>query len=107
MVYLLLGVAIVLEVIGTSLLRATDGFTRLLPSLGVVIGYGGAALLLSHVVKHLPVGVTYAIWSAVGTALVVTIGVTVLGDRFTPAVGLGLVMVVAGVVVLNLSGSTH
>lgn len=105
MTYVLLLAAIVAEVIGTSLLRATEGFTRFWPSLGCVVGYGVAAVLLAQVVKEMPVGVAYAIWSAVGTALIVAVGVLLLGDRLTPPTVAGLTLVVAGVVVLNLSGA--
>jgi len=103
--YALLVLAIVSEVVGTSLLRSTEGFTRLGPTLGCLGAYAFAVLLLSRIVRDLPVGVTYAIWSGVGTVLVVAISVTVLGDALTWQVGVGVAMVVGGVVLLNLSGS--
>jgi len=107
MPYVFLALAIVAEVFGTSLLRATEGFTRFWPSVGVLVGYGTAAVLLTRVVQHLSVGVTYAIWSAVGTALIVAIATLFLGDQFTPAVAVGLLLVVSGVVVLNVLGPGH
>jgi len=102
-VYLYLLAAIVLEVVGTSLLRSTESFSRLWPTVGCLTSYAIAFLLLSRVVSELPVGVTYAVWSGLGTVLVVAIGVTLLGDPFTWRIGLGLVLVVTGVIVLNLS----
>jgi small multidrug resistance pump len=103
--YLLLLGAIVLEVTGTSLLRSTDGFTRPWPTLACLVSYAGAFWLLSRIVQDLSVGVAYALWSGIGTLLVVTIGVTVLGDPFTWRAGIGIGLVVAGVVVLNLGGA--
>lgn len=103
--YVLLALAIASEVVGTSLLRSAEGFTRLWPTLGCLGAYAFAILLLSRVVRDLPVGVTYAIWSGVGTVLVVAISVTFLGDAFTWQVGTGVTLVVAGVVLLNLAGS--
>lgn len=105
MVYVLLLCAIALEVVGTSLLRSTDGFTRPLPTLGCLGSYAAAFWMLSHVVQELPVGVTYAIWSGVGTVMVVGIAVTLLDDPMTWQVGVGVALVVSGVVLLNLSGA--
>ncbi|GAA1928079.1 multidrug efflux SMR transporter Mmr [Nocardioides lentus] len=104
MVYLWLLGAIVLEVLGTSLLRSTEGFSRLWPTVGCLGSYAVAFLLLSRVVQELPVGVTYALWSGIGTVLVVAVAVTVLGDPVTWQTGLGIGLVISGVVVLNLSG---
>ncbi|GAA5155902.1 multidrug efflux SMR transporter Mmr [Nocardioides marinquilinus] len=105
MAYLLLLGAIVLEVIGTSLLRSTEGFTRLWPTVACLLAYVAAFLLLSRIVQELPIGVTYALWSGIGTLLIVTVGVTLLGDPFTWRAGVGIGLIVAGVVVLNLGGA--
>lgn len=105
MVYLLLVGAVALEVLGTSLLRSTEGFTRWWPTVGCLGSHGVAFLLLSRVVQELPVGVTYALWSGIGTVLVVAIAVTVLGDPLTWQTGVGIGLVVSGVVVLNLTGA--
>ena len=105
MIYLLLLAAIVLEVAGTSLLRSTDGFTRLWPTLGCLGSYAAAFWLLSRVVQEVPVGVAYALWAGIGTLLVVAVSVTLLGDPLTWQVGVGVALVVAGVVLLNLSGA--
>ncbi|MDN5743607.1 MAG: multidrug efflux SMR transporter [Nocardioidaceae bacterium] len=103
MPYLLLVTAILAEVFGTSLLRSTEGFSRLWPTVACLSSYAVAILLLSRVVQDLPVGVAYALWSGIGTVLVVAIAVTVLGDPLTWQLGLGIGLVVAGVVLLNLN----
>jgi len=102
MSYFYLAIAIVSEVAATSALKASEGFTRLVPSIVVVIGYGVAFYFLSLVLRTIPVGVAYAIWSGVGITLLTLIGWIAFRQRLdAPAlVGIGLIM--AGVVVLNL-----
>lgn len=104
--WLYLGVAIVSEVIATSALKAAEGFTRPLPSLVVVIGYGIAFYCLSVVLRTLPLGITYAIWSGVGVALVALAGWLLYGQSLDLAAVLGLTLIVAGVIVLNLFSKT-
>lgn len=100
--FFLLGTAIIAEVIATSALRAADGFSRLLPSLVVVIGYGMAFYCLSLTLKLLPVGIVYAIWSGAGIVLVTLIGMFVFKQwPDWPAV-LGLALIIAGVLTLNV-----
>ncbi|MFI6330335.1 DMT family transporter [Micromonospora chersina] len=106
MAYLFLLGAITAEVIGTSLLKATDGFTRLWPTLGVAVAYLSSFGLLSLTVRDVPVGVAYAIWSGLGTAAIMAIGAAFLGEPLTVAKVAGAGLVIAGVVVLNLGG-TH
>ncbi len=104
-VALLLSLAIVTEVAATISLRYSDGFTNLLPSIAVVVGYGISFWLLALVLREMSVGSTYAIWSAVGTALVATFGMIALGEAAT-ALKLGsLGLIIVGVVGLNLAGS--
>ena len=93
--YLYLGIAVAAEVIATSALKASDGFTRLLPSLVVVVGYGIAFYFLSLVLKTVPVGVAYAIWSGAGIVLIGLIGWLVLKQPLDlPAMlGMGLIVV--------------
>lgn len=107
MPYVLLAVAIVAEVIATSVLPRTNGFTLVLPSVLVVAGYGVAALLLAQVVKSMPVGVAYAIWAGVGTLTVVVIGATFLGQPVSLWQAAGITLVVVGVVLINLGGQAH
>jgi small multidrug resistance pump len=107
MPYLLLAAAIALEVMATINLRLSDGFTRLVPSILVVLGYLGAFGLLSQVLKAgIPVGVAYGIWAAAGVALVAIIGAVFLGDGLTPVQISGIALVVAGVLALEL-GAGH
>jgi small multidrug resistance pump len=103
--YLFLLGAISAEVIGTSLLKATHGFTRLWPTLGLVTAYITAFLLLAQAVKTIPVGVAYAMWSGLGTAAIVAIGAAFLGEPLSLVKVLGVGLVVAGVVILNLGGA--
>jgi small multidrug resistance pump len=104
--YLYLMVAIVFEVIGTSALKATAGFTRLLPSLIVVAGYGIAFYFLALALKTIPVGVAYAIWSGVGVALITLIGWLVFKQRLDGPALAGIFLIVAGVVVIRFYSSS-
>ncbi|ABB08296.1 MULTISPECIES: multidrug efflux SMR transporter [Burkholderia] len=100
--YAWLAIAIVAEVIGTSALRAADGFTRLWPSLLVVAGYGIAFYCLSLTLRTMPVGIIYAVWSGAGIVLITLVAMLLYRQvPDLPAV-IGLGLIVAGVVVLNL-----
>jgi small multidrug resistance pump len=101
MPYLYLAIAIVCEVIGTSALKATEGFTRLAPSAIVVVGYGVSFYFLSLALKAIPVGVAYAVWSGVGVALITLIGWLAFGQRLDAPALAGIVLIVAGVVVIR------
>jgi small multidrug resistance pump len=103
MAYLLLAIAIVSEVVATSALKASDGFTRLGPSLVTVFGYGIAFYCLSLVLRSIPVGVAYAIWSGVGIALITAIGWLAFGQRLDGVTLLGIALIVAGVLVIQLA----
>ncbi|WP_425495754.1 DMT family transporter [Paraburkholderia hayleyella] len=100
--YLLLVFAIVAEVLATSALRASEGFSRLLPTSIVIVGYGLAFYCLSLTLKSIPVGIVYAIWSGVGIVLI-TLVAAVLYRQVPdwPAI-IGLALIIAGVIVLNL-----
>ncbi|MBB5828847.1 DMT family transporter [Micromonospora carbonacea] len=106
MAYLFLVLAIASEVVGTSLLKATHGFTRLWPTLGLAVAYLAAFGLLSLAVRDIPVGVAYAMWSGLGTAAIVAVGAAFLGEPLSVTKVVGVALVIAGVVVLNLGG-TH
>jgi small multidrug resistance pump len=95
-------IAIVAEVIGTSFLKASAGFTKPLPSLMVVLGYGTAFYFLSLTLTTIPVGVAYAVWSGVGVTLIASIGWLFLGQKLDAGAIAGMGLIVAGVVVLNL-----
>ncbi|MGF1621310.1 MAG: DMT family transporter [Rhodomicrobiaceae bacterium] len=101
MAYVYLIVAIIAEVIGTSSLKASEGFTRLAPSLVVVAGFGVAFFFLSLTLRTIPIGVAYAIWSGFGTALIVLIGA--VSFKQVPDLGalVGIGLIVAGVIVIK------
>jgi small multidrug resistance pump len=106
MQWFLLALAIVSEVIGTSALKATEGFTRLGPSVLVVAGYAIAFYCLSLVLRTIPVGVAYAIWAGSGVALVALVGWIMFGQRLDWAALLGIALIVAGVVVIQVYSKT-
>ncbi|MBX6393524.1 MAG: QacE family quaternary ammonium compound efflux SMR transporter [Burkholderiales bacterium] len=100
--WLYLAAAIVAEVVATSALKASAGFTRLLPSLIVVAGYGIAFYLLALALRTIPVGVAYAVWSGAGIVLISIAGWLLFGQRLDGPALLGIALIVAGVLVLHL-----
>ncbi|WP_442856848.1 DMT family transporter [Burkholderia sp. lig30] len=100
--YAWLAIAIVAEVIGTSALRAADGFTRLGPSLIVVAGYAAAFYCLSVTLKTMPVGIIYAVWSGAGIVLITLVAMLLYRQVPDVPAMIGLSLIIAGVVVLNL-----
>ncbi len=106
MTYFYLFLAIVAEVIATSSLKAADGFTKLGPSLLVVIGYFAAFFLLSLVLRSMTVGIAYAIWSGVGIVLLALVGAVAFREiPDTPAV-IGMGLIIAGVIVIHAFSQT-
>ncbi len=103
--FLLLGVAIVIEVGATALLPKAEGFTN--PGWAAVVlgGYAFSIWLLTLVVKEMPVSVAYAVWAGAGTALVAVVGLLFLGEHLSWVKAVSLAMIVAGVVGLNLAGA--
>lgn len=99
---LYLAVAIVSEVIATSALKASDAFTKPLPLVVVALGYGVAFFFLSLTLRTIPVGVAYAIWSGVGIVLITLIGVLWFRQPLDIPGGIGLGLIVAGVITVNL-----
>jgi small multidrug resistance pump len=97
-----LSIAILAEVMATSALKASSGFSQLLPSLVVVAGYGIAFYCLSLALRHVPLGIAYAIWSGAGTALITLIGMVLYKQKLDAAALLGIGLIIAGVLVLNL-----
>lgn len=104
--YLYLLAAILAEVAGTSALQASQQFTRTLPSVIVVVGYAAAFYFLSFTLKTIPVGVAYAIWSGLGIVLIGAIGWVLFGQKIDLAGALGMAMIIAGIVVIQLFSST-
>jgi len=105
--YLFLAVAIVSEIFATSMLKASKSFTQLYPSIATIIGFGIAFYSLSLSLQQLKLGVAYAIWSGVGTAITAIVGVVVWKETASWLTVTGIVLIIAGVVVLNLKGAAH
>jgi small multidrug resistance pump len=104
--YAWLGLAIVAEVIATSALKASDGFTRLWPSVITVAGYGIAFYALSLTLRTLPTGIAYAIWSGVGIVLISAIGWVWFRQALDLPAMVGMGLIIAGVLVVNLFSKT-
>jgi len=105
---LALVLAIVAETIGTTALQASQQFTRLMPSIVVVLAYGTSFYLLALALRAIPVGIAYAIWSGLGMVLIALIGVALFGQRLDGPAMLGIALILAGVLVINLfSGTTR
>jgi small multidrug resistance pump len=100
--YLFLAIAIVAEVIATSALKASQGFSQLLPSILVAVGYGVAFYFLSLTLRTIPVGIAYAIWSGAGIVLVSLIGFALYGQKLDVWAIVGIGLIIAGVMVINL-----
>lgn len=102
-------IAIVSEVIATSALKESEGFSKFYPSLIVILGYGTAFYFLSLTLRSMPVGVAYAVWSGVGVLLVTLVGLFVFGQRIDGPGWLGIALITSGVLVLNLlsKSSSH
>jgi multidrug transporter EmrE-like cation transporter len=100
--WLLLGIAIVAETIATSALKSSEGFSKLGPSALVLAGYGVAFYFLSLTLRSMPIGIAYAVWSGVGIVLITVVGWAVFGQKLDPPALLGMGLIVAGVVVMNV-----
>lgn len=107
--WIFLSAAIVAEVIATSSLKASEGFTRLWPSLIVVVGYAAAFYLLALTLRTIPVGVTYAVWSGAGVVLVTLVAWLIYGQKLDLPTLIGIAFIVTGVMILNLfsKAGTH
>lgn len=105
--WLTLMAAIVCEVIGTSNLKLSDGFTVLLPSALVIVFYATSFYLFSLALREIDVGVAYAVWSGLGTALIATLGVVFFREQMSPERAFWLSCIIAGVVGLHMTGSGH
>jgi small multidrug resistance pump len=105
-IYLYLLVAILCEVLATSALKATDGFTRLWPSVLTLFGYGIAFYFLSLPLRTIPVGVVYAVWSGAGIVLIAAFAWVYYGQVLDMPALLGIGLIVAGVLVVNLFSKT-
>jgi small multidrug resistance pump len=102
MKWVYLATAIVAEIIATSALKASDGFSRPWPAVLTVAGYGVSFYFLSLTLREIPMGVAYAIWSGVGIALISLIGALFFDQRLDAPAVLGMALIVAGVIVMNV-----
>ena len=102
--YSALTIAILAEVFATTMLKLSEGLSNVLPTIGVLIGFSISFYALSVALKTLSLGLAYAIWSGVGTALTAVIGILLWGELFSILKLLGLILIISGVVLLNLSG---
>ena len=105
--YILLMVSIILEITATGSLKATEGFTRWVPSFISVIAISGCMFLMSHVMKILPVGITYATWSGVGIVALTLVGIIKYKQVPNSATIFGLALIVIGVVIVNVMNNTN
>ena len=106
MAYLILFFAVLAETIGTTALQASQQFTRLVPSVIVVVAYSVSFLLLGWALKFLPVGIAYAIWSGLGIVLIAIIGFLVFSQRLDLPAVLGMAMILGGILVIHLFSNT-
>ncbi len=104
--WLMLAIAICAEVIATTSLKYAEGFTKPWPTLAVALGYGVSFFLLSLILKTIPVSITYAVWSGAGVALVTLLGWLWLGQKLDAGALIGIGLIVAGVVVINVFSKT-
>ena len=107
MAWVLLSIAICAEIVGTLSLKASDGLSKLWPSLGVLAGYATAFTLMATALKKLDVGVTYAIWSGVGIVGAAVGGLIFFDQQLSKMTILGMAIIIAGVVIMNLGGAAH
>lgn len=105
--YLYLIIAIIFEVTGTTLMKVSNGFSLLLPSIGIFVAYALSFMFLSFTLKTLEVGVAYAIWSALGLILIALIGIVFFNESVNILKISSIIIIVLGLITLNLSGIKH
>ena len=104
--YLYLGIAIISEVIGTSALQASNGFTKIMPSVLVVLGYGAAFYFLGLTLKYMPVSIAYAIWAGLGIVLIAIVGAIMFKQTPDIPAVIGMGLIILGVLVIHLFSKT-
>ncbi len=102
--WLFLLIAILTEVVGTSLMKASQGLTRLLPTVFMFVLYAISFVFMALALKKIEVGIAYAIWSGLGTAMIALIGIAWFRESFSLPKLIGIILIVGGVVLLNLKG---
>ncbi|ASP22176.1 multidrug transporter EmrE [Antarctobacter heliothermus] len=106
MPYLILAFAVLAETIGTTALQASQQFTKVGPTIIVILAYGAAFYLLGIALKYFPVGIAYAIWSGLGIVLIAAIGLVVFGQKLDLAAVLGMGLILTGILVIHLFSDT-
>jgi len=104
--WLFLAIAIVAEVVATSSLKSSEGFTKLWPSLLVIVSYSTAFYFLSLTLKSIPIGIAYAIWAGLGVVLITVVGWLLYDQKLGFASVLGMALIIAGVVIINVFSDT-
>ncbi|WP_019850104.1 multidrug efflux SMR transporter [Desulfitobacterium sp. PCE1] len=107
MQWVYLALAILLEIFGTTLMKMSDGLTKMLPTAGMFLAYALCFGSLALALKKIPVSVAYAIWSGVGIVIISAIGIVVFKETINTLKVVSIVLIIAGVVGLNLSGTAH
>lgn len=107
MAYLFLLISIISELIGTSLLKASEGFSKLFPTIGVLVSFTVAFFFLSLSLKTIPLNVAYALWSGIGTVATVAISILIWKEKINVGSIVGILLIITGVAVLNLFGPSH
>ena len=105
--YIYLAAAIVLEVLSTSMLKYSAGFTKLYPSIAFAVGMSASFYAVAQAMTTIPLNIAYAIWAGMGTVLTALVAVFVWKESINIYSGLGIVLIVIGVVLLNLKGPAH
>jgi len=105
--WIYLGVAIIMEISGTTMMKLSEGFSRLIPSILMFLFYVGSLIFLTLALKKIDVGLAYAIWSGLGTAAITVLGVMFFGEQINLMKVTSILLIIIGVVGLNLSGGTH
>lgn len=100
--YLMLGVAIICEIIGSAFMGKSDGFSKLLPTFVTLVFYAVAFFLLANVIKTIPLGIAYAIWSGVGIMLTAIVGYFLFGNRLDLPAVVGMALIILGVLIINV-----
>jgi small multidrug resistance pump len=106
MAYLYLAIAIIAEVTATSALKASEEFTKLIPSIIVLIGYGISFYFMTLILRTIPVGITYALWSGLGIVLVTIVGIFLYKQIPDTAAVIGMSLIVSGVVIIHIFSKT-
>jgi small multidrug resistance pump len=105
--YIFLTIAIAFEVFSTSMLKASEGFSNLMPSLAFIIGMGVSFYTLSQALTLIPLSISYAIWSGLGTVLTALVALLIWKEPINIYTSVGILLIISGVVLLNLKGSSH